>query len=280
MFAIRKTALDDELARLEDLLSRQETRIQQAFLEFVREAKDPRLVRQAADLLSRGAVDDALALLDSHIARLASVIPAVIQNAATAELAGLAAAIQPIRPTVAVSFDPTDPEAATKIRDATMEFIVQFTDAQRESTRQALAGGFDSGAGTQEMARAFRDSIGLTSTQEAAVRNYRSLLQAAAATPWSGPCGTAGMIAACSGRSTAGRRSPPSRSTPWSCATATATWPIGRRPSRAPRPRPPWSWPARRPCGRTSPPPASAPRRWSSGGTRPWTGASGTPTGA
>ena len=172
-----KAAIDTELARLDRLLSDQEEVVREAFADFVRTAKDDRLVRMAADFLERGDIEAALRLLDSHITRLATVFPTVFQNIASAELTHIAAQLAPLVPTVGVSFDPTDAPAAMRMREQTLEFIREFTDGQRLSTRQALANSLEVGDGTQGQARAFRDSIGLTARQEAAVRNYRRLLK-------------------------------------------------------------------------------------------------------
>ncbi len=171
-----KAAIDDDLARLDALLDSQEARVRQAFAGFVRDATDPQLVRAAVDFLARGDVEAALGLLDSHIARLAAVLPAVYQNAATAEVGALAATLGTLAPTVALSFDPTDTPAAMQMRENTLRFIREFTDAQRLATRQALTTGLETGGGTQANARAFRASIGLTANQEAHVASYRRRL--------------------------------------------------------------------------------------------------------
>ncbi len=172
-----KAVIDDELRRLQQVLSRQESSIRSAFAQFVRDAKDEKLVAQAADFLDRGDVEGALKLLDSYIQRFGAVIPAVYQQSAAAETVRLVGQLAPIVPTVAVSFDPTDARAAMAMREASLKFIQQFTDSQRAATRQALTTAFETGQGTQAAARAFRNSIGLTANQEAAVLNYRRLLE-------------------------------------------------------------------------------------------------------
>lgn len=172
-----KAVIDDEIRRLQQVLSRQEGRIRTAFAEFVRDAKDERLVAQATDLLDRGDTEGALKLLDSYIQRFGAVIPSVYQQSAAAETVHLAGEIAPLVPTVAVSFDPTDARAAMAMREMSLAFIQQFTDSQRAATRQALTSAFETGQGTQAAARAFRNSIGLTANQEAAVVNYRRLLE-------------------------------------------------------------------------------------------------------
>lgn len=170
-------SLDTELERLDTLLSRQESRIRQAFADFVRDAKSEAVVKQASDALARGDTEGALKVIDGYITRFGTILPSVFQQAAQVELTSIAAQIAPILPTVAISFDPTDLRAAAVMRDAALNLIRAFTQGQRQATRQALTQAFATGQGTQAMARAFKDSIGLTATQEQAVRNYRGLLE-------------------------------------------------------------------------------------------------------
>lgn len=170
-------SLDTELDRLDALLSRQESRIRAAFGEFVAGAQSEAAVKEAADLLAKGDVEGALKVVDRYVARLASVLPTVYQQAAAVELVAIGEQLAPLLPTVAVSFDPTDTRAAMVMRSASLEFIRGFTAGQRDATRQALTQAFMDGSGTAATARAFRDSIGLTAYQEQAVRNYRNLLE-------------------------------------------------------------------------------------------------------
>jgi hypothetical protein len=57
-----------------------------------------------------------------------------------------------------------------------LQFITNFTDQQRRAVRRALRGALLRGVGTRAAARAFRDAIGLTEAQVAAVNRYRELL--------------------------------------------------------------------------------------------------------
>lgn len=174
--AIRKDAVA-ELDRLERLLSAMEGRVRSAFAEFVRNMRSEEIIREVADMIERGDIESALSIADSHVDRLASVIPAIFQDAGVAEAAALAATIRPLNPTVGISFDATDPAAAALMRENTLGFIRDFTDAQRIATRDALVDALASGQGRQEAARAFRNSIGLTPSQANAVKSYRVLLE-------------------------------------------------------------------------------------------------------
>jgi hypothetical protein len=79
--------------------------------------------------------------------------------------------------TVGLSFDPELAAAADLMAEADLDFIAEFTDSQREAVRRALVTALRQGKGTQSVARAFRNSIGLTAFQQDAVDNYRGLLE-------------------------------------------------------------------------------------------------------
>jgi hypothetical protein len=175
---VKATRLEEELDRLDALLARQEASIRRAFEAFVRDVKSPATIREVSRLLALGDTEGALRLVDTYVTRLGSVIPAIFQNAAAAEIAALTAELGRLAPRVAIAFDPTDPAAADLMRRATLSFIREFTDKQREATRNALIAAMLDGAGPAATARAFRDSIGLTAYQEGVVRNYRRLLEA------------------------------------------------------------------------------------------------------
>jgi hypothetical protein len=173
---IRKDATE-ELSRLDKLLSTMEARVRAAFSEFVRQMRSEEVLKEVADKLEARDIDGALAIADSHVARLGSVIPVVFQDAAVAEAADFAAKVGPLRPTVGISFDATDPAAAALMRANTLNFVREFSAAQREATRTALVDALGSGQSRQAAARAFRESIGLTSNQRDAVESYRALLE-------------------------------------------------------------------------------------------------------
>jgi hypothetical protein len=79
--------------------------------------------------------------------------------------------------TVGLSFDPELAAAASLMEGQDLDFIVEFTDAQREAVRTALTRALQTGKGTAATARSFRNSIGLTSAQQSAVDTYEELLQ-------------------------------------------------------------------------------------------------------
>src|SRR3990167_4530517 len=168
----------DDLARLEALLAKQERAVQQAFLEFVRSATSDAVMAEVTALLEAGDIEGALSIVVSSIRRMGGVIPQMWQAIGQAEAVALGPQLQAIVPAVGIGFDPTNPRAAALMRSAMLEFIVEFTDAQRTATRNALTDAMMTGEWRIATARVFRGSIGLTQTQLAAVDNYARLLRA------------------------------------------------------------------------------------------------------
>lgn len=81
---------------------------------------------------------------------------------------------------VVIGFDQTNERAVRHLRDSRFRMIVEFGDAQRDATRLALVDATARGLNPVAQARAFRASVGLTRRQQAAVVNYRTLLERAA----------------------------------------------------------------------------------------------------
>lgn len=166
----------DPVDRLDELISQQEASIRAAFRQFVQTVggEGPVFDAVMAKLEARD-TDGALKIVESYIASMANVLPAVAVSVGIATAAELAELIP--ESAVGISFDPSHPRAAEIIRDNRARFVREFSDQQRKATLQALAEAYREGLGTQQTARLFRESIGLTQQQQAAVRNYRRLLE-------------------------------------------------------------------------------------------------------
>lgn len=165
----------DQISRIEALLDEQEAAVRRAFLSFIAGVNSKAVLDQIEDLLERGDVNAALAIVDSYIIRFADVLPSIQQTvgiAAAAELAELAG-----EAIIAISFDPSHPRAAQLARASRLTLIREFTAEQRQAVRQAIGRAFDEGTGTGSTARAFREAIGLNSEQEAWVASFRGQLR-------------------------------------------------------------------------------------------------------
>lgn len=174
-FAKADTATTEAATRLQRLLAQQESAVQRAFTTFVRDSTSPAVMDEVSDLLERGDVDGALAIIDTHIDSFGAILPQLFQDAAVAETAAITGQLAAH---VGIAFDPTNPAAAAVMRANKLEFVTAMTDSQKVATRQALANALDTGRGLAGAARDFRDSIGLAQNQVQAVANYRRLLQA------------------------------------------------------------------------------------------------------
>ena len=75
------------------------------------------------------------------------------------------------------SFNPGDEVASEVMFRSKLRLITDLSADQRNTVRAAIADSLQRGVSPQAAARAFRDAIGLSSTQYAAVANYRRLLE-------------------------------------------------------------------------------------------------------
>jgi hypothetical protein len=173
---IRKDALADEKARLEQLLATMEKRVAAAFRTFIAETTSEAMVRHVVHLVSLGRINEALGVIDSQVATMAGSITSVFQDAATAETVALVQQVVGTAP-VSITFDPTNPRAAALMRAERLEFIREFSDEQRAVVRDVIAAGLQSGEGPRQIATDFRAAIGLTQSQLDTVANYRRLLE-------------------------------------------------------------------------------------------------------
>lgn len=83
-----------------------------------------------------------------------------------------------LRPSVGISFDPTNPRAAQSAQELAYQFIREVSDEQRDVVRQSVSDAISEGKHPKTAARDIRDSIGLTRKQNEAVTNYRKALEA------------------------------------------------------------------------------------------------------
>lgn len=165
-----------DLERLDALIAAQELAVRRAFQRFVATVggEGPVLAAVVERLEARD-TEGALYIVDTHVVQLASVLPAVAHSVGTATAAELAELVPDLP--MAISFDPSHPRAAEIIQANRLRFVTDFTAQQRRAVLQALGRAYREGSGTQETARAFREAIGLTPQQEAAVQSYRQLLE-------------------------------------------------------------------------------------------------------
>lgn len=167
--------MPSEIDRLEELLDAQEAAFRRAFLRYVQLVGSAAVIGIVTEMLERNEAAAAMDLLESYIEQMADVLPRIQQRVGEATVAGVGVEFPAV--IAAISFDSSNPLAAEAVRTQRLALIQQFSRSQFESVEQAIRRGVGSGRGAQETARAFRDAIGLTASQEAAVANYRRLLE-------------------------------------------------------------------------------------------------------
>lgn len=166
-----------ELQRLERLLARQEARVRHAFRVFLADARSDAVLRKVRKLIAAGDIKGAVDLANSYAIRIGDIIPDIFEDAANAEIKALAAKLPSELSRISVVFDVDDPRAVAIMRRNRLQFVTEFSRAQREATRRALTASVRAGEGPLQAARAFKHSIGLTDHQLAMVDTYRELLE-------------------------------------------------------------------------------------------------------
>jgi hypothetical protein len=144
---------------------------------FLDSVRDPATLAQIEDALSDGRVNDAYAIVDSYVVRMADAVLTPVTGLGQQEAQALAVQAGAAGSGVAVSFNPMSPEVVEAMSRNRMEFIRDFTADQRLAVNEALQRALREGLGPAETTREFRDAIGLTSYQQSIVDRYRSLLE-------------------------------------------------------------------------------------------------------
>lgn len=154
------------------LLKKHERRIARVFELAMTEYRGTLKLKTLQDFIERGDLLGALKEIEA-----VAIATANASQAAFIEAAAATSTYIQSRKTFTVGFDTMNNRAVQGLRDSRLQFIQAFTDQQRRATRTALVEGVAQGKGPRDLARAFRGSIGLTERQQAAVLNYRKLLQ-------------------------------------------------------------------------------------------------------
>lgn len=162
------------------LLDRQAREIRHAFNIYVAQATSDHTVARVAPFIARGEIGNTLTALDGLISNFVNAFAFAFLDAGKASAARLSGKLtfKAEEPTVVIVFNVSDPEAVRLMERNRLNLVSNFTRLQRDATRQALVAGMREGLGISAMAGRFRDSIGLTPNQLAAVESYRRALQA------------------------------------------------------------------------------------------------------
>lgn len=165
----------DPSSRIEDLLDKAEPRIARAFRAAIAELGKELDLETIEQLLKNGDVEGALRYTRLVAERLGQATTITFFDAGqdTARfLNGLDLG--------SILFNQINVRAINALQQNTLRLINEFTTEQRRATRLALLDGIARGLNPRDQARNFRDSVGLTERQQAAVINYRRLLNGTA----------------------------------------------------------------------------------------------------
>lgn len=164
--------VEDPADRILKLIASSESRIQRAFVQAVKDARDDVVLTRIADLLERGSMEEALRVVDS----ITSVMSTQVSLSVVESGESTATFISNVLGSK-VLFDNTNVRAISIMRQASLDLIREFTQQQTDATREALTEGIRRQLNPIDQARYFRDSIGLTQRQTRAVNNFRRLLE-------------------------------------------------------------------------------------------------------
>ena len=165
---------NDTYERIDKILTRHERRIANIFRTSILGLRDDLDLKTIERLLERGDIEGALDLIMDTARKLgsASSVAFIDSGEDTAKFlanAGVAT----------ISFDQVNSRAVQIMRENQLRLIREFRDSQREAIRVVMTDGVARGLAPVEQARRFRETIGLTQRQTAAVLNYRRLLEQA-----------------------------------------------------------------------------------------------------
>lgn len=169
-YDLSKLSYNDPAARIFELIERYEVRLNREFLIMVNQIKDAATLQEIEQLIVSGRLNEAFTAVEAHINRYAGKI----NNTFVASAESTADAISAV---AMIDFDMTNIRAVDIMRRNRLEFVAEFMREQRDATRLAIVDGMSRGLNPRDQARLFRESIGLTSRQQQAVVNYRSLLE-------------------------------------------------------------------------------------------------------
>jgi len=162
---------NDPAERIDALLAKEDARIANIFRVLVEQLKGEIDLDELADMLEGGRQEEAFERLQTVAERLGAEVNVsfVTSGQSTADFltnAGVGRAV----------FNQVNDRAVAAMQRNRLELIREFTDEQRRAASLALVSGVEAGRNPRAQARDFRDSIGLTERQWAAVANYRAAL--------------------------------------------------------------------------------------------------------
>ncbi len=157
---------------IEDLLNKMEPALAAAFRATIQRMRADINLTLLAQLLGAGRIDEALSGVLSGFDSFADTANGAFINSGQATATFMAQQIG-----VTVSFDIVNQRAVDQMQSNKLRLIREFTQEQRDVLRNRMTEGIRDGVNPRQQAVTFRNSVGLTERQAAAVSNYRRMLE-------------------------------------------------------------------------------------------------------
>jgi hypothetical protein len=162
----------NQVSRLVRLLNAADDSIKARYIELVREARGLTTLNRIATLLETGRTEEALGLMDQFGESLYVPIEQAYLEAGRSTAQYLRRQTNTL-----TDFNSLNARGVANLGRERARLIRELTAQQRAATLEALQDGVRRGLRPDQMARSFRDSIGLTRHQQRAVNSYRRALE-------------------------------------------------------------------------------------------------------
>jgi AcrR family transcriptional regulator len=154
------------------IINRYEGKVRDRFRAIVRKLTEAAPIALIERLIAEGRPYEAIRLVEAAAATLANEITSAYIGSAKDVSKFIDGLVE-----IAFDFDGSNPRAVAWMRQNRLRFIQEFTDRQRQASREALIRGISEGRNPRAVARDFRGAIGLTRKQVLAAENFRRMLE-------------------------------------------------------------------------------------------------------
>lgn len=155
-----------------ELLDSIEPRLRRRFLQMIDSIRAELSIEALATLIREGRIEEAVEIYERAATIFARDMTDAFDESAKTTGEFVSDALD-----ILTGYDQFDPRAVQYAASNELATVREFSEEQREVTRRVVAEGVARGTNPIEQAREIRESIGLTTRQEAAVANYREQLE-------------------------------------------------------------------------------------------------------
>jgi hypothetical protein len=159
------------------LLSSEQKSIQRAFLSMLRRVDEDLSDAQIEKWVREKDIRAFVKFFSDYVEEFAAEMPKSFVRAARKEIESLTAEGAFGVGKVKIGFDPGDKAAAKTIEASRLRLVREMKNTQKDAVRSAISRSLKMGHNPKDAAREFRNSIGLTRNQLAAVDNYQDALE-------------------------------------------------------------------------------------------------------